>query len=101
MMSTLHRWPKYRRVRNAGHRLRRIARPARTAVSLQRRAGACSLRRAGAVCSPSGTVGGRYHAEDYAHLNVPADVRQLFEYIEAYEPEVHGVLMGPRARVLI
>lgn len=28
-----------------------------------------------------------YNAKDYAHLNVTAEVRDLFQYIERYKPQ--------------
>ncbi|GIL78712.1 hypothetical protein Vretimale_387 [Volvox reticuliferus] len=31
---------------------------------------------------------GAYNAQEYKHLNVPEDVRELFQYIDGYKPEI-------------
>jgi intraflagellar transport protein 46 len=40
-----------------------------------------------------------YNAADYAHLNVPDDVRELFQYIGRYKP--HNIALDTKLKCFI
>ncbi len=42
---------------------------------------------AGGGGSDDSTPAGAYNAQEYKHLNVPDDVRELFQYIGRYKPQ--------------